>query len=74
MTNPSRSLSNGRLAVAGSSLRSDRAFMLAKLATARGVIAASAPPAIITSAWPFRISWRASASECAEDAHAEVVQ
>src|SRR5207245_1604525 len=44
MTNPSRSLSNGRLAVCGSSLRSRSAFMLAKLATASGVTAPSAPP------------------------------
>ena len=38
ITKPSRSLSNGRLAVFGSSFRSDSAFMFAKLASASGVI------------------------------------
>ena len=54
-TKPSRSLSNGRLAPAGSSLRVDIAFMLAKAATVRPVIAASEPPEIIASATPSRI-------------------
>src|SRR5713101_6859027 len=73
-TNPSRSLSNGRLAVAGSSLRSESAFMLAKLATATGVIAASAPPAMTMSASSLRISCMPFPSACADDAHAETVQ
>ena len=48
--------------------------MLAKLATASGVIAASAPPAMMTSAASLRISCTASASACADDAHADTVQ
>ena len=55
-------------------MRSDSAFMLAKLATARGVIAASAPPAIIRSAASLRISWSASPTLWADDAHADTVQ
>ena len=74
MTKPSRSLSNGRLAVSGLSLRSDSAFMFAKLATASGVTAASAPPAIMISAWSWRISSSASPTLCADDAHADTVQ
>ena len=54
ITKPSRSLSNGRLAVAGSSLRNDRALALANPATPKGVIADSAPPQTIASALP---SW-----------------
>ena len=52
MTNPSRSLSQGRLARAGSSLRVERARMAANPPTPMGVMAASAPPAIMTSASP----------------------
>ena len=74
MTKPSRSLSNGRLAVCGSSLRSDSAFMLAKLAIASGVIAASDPPATMTSALFSRIRSNASPSACPDDAQAETVQ
>jgi len=55
-------------------LRADSAFMFAKLATASGVIAASAPPAIMISAWSWRISSRASPTLWADDAHAETVQ
>src|ERR1035437_4121273 len=57
MTKPSRSLSQGRLARAGSSLRVERARMAANPPTPMGVMAASAPPAIITSAsqcWMMR--------------------
>jgi hypothetical protein len=43
MMNPSRSLSEGRLARSGSSLRVDKAFMAAKPPTPNGVMAASAP-------------------------------
>ena len=60
ITNPSRSLSNGRLAVAGSSLRKDRALALANPATPRGVIADSAPPHTIASALPSCSSRKAS--------------
>src|SRR6266480_7658769 len=70
ITKPSRSRSNGRLAVLGSSLRSDSAFMFAKLASARGVIAASEPPATITSAWFVRIRSKASPTEWPDDAQA----
>src|SRR5213592_846861 len=74
ITKPSRSLSNGRLAVLGSSLRSDNAFMFAKLASASGVIAASDPPATITSALFSRIKSNASPTAWPDDAHAETVQ
>ncbi len=47
ITKPSRVRSKGREACSGSSLRGESAFMLAKPAIARGVMAASAPPAII---------------------------
>ena len=52
MTKPSRSLSQGRLARAGSSLRVESARMAANPPTPMGVMAASAPPAIMTSASP----------------------
>ncbi len=54
-TKPSRSLSNGRLAVAGSSFRVDIAFMLGKAAIVSPVIAASEPPVTIASAMPSMI-------------------
>ena len=47
---PSRSLSNGRLARCGSSFRVDSARIAANPPTPIGVLAASDPPAIITSA------------------------
>jgi hypothetical protein len=74
MTNPSRSLSKGREAVVGSSLRVESAFMLPKPAMARPVIAASAPPATIASASPSAIRRKLSPIACAEDAHADTVQ
>src|SRR5260221_8453259 len=55
MTKPSRSLSNGRLACDGSSLRGDRARIAAKPPRPIGVIAASEPPAIMMSASPRRM-------------------
>jgi hypothetical protein len=55
-------------------LRVESAFMLANPATASGVIAASAPPAIITSAAPRCTSRNAAPRACADDAHAETVQ
>ena len=48
--------------------------MLAKLATASGVIAASAPPAIMMSAWSCRMISRASPTLWADDAQADTVQ
>ena len=55
ITKPSRSLSKGRLARVGSSLRVESARMAANPPTDMAVTAASAPPAIITSASPCRI-------------------
>ena len=52
ITKPSRSLSNGREAFVGSSLRVESARIAAKPPTPSGVIAASLPPAIIASASP----------------------
>ena len=66
MTNPSRSLSNGRLARSGSSLRVESARIAANPPTPIGVMAASDPPAIITSA-SFRLMIsKASPMACAE--------
>jgi hypothetical protein len=53
---PSRSLSKGRLARAGSSLRVDSARSAPKPPMLIGVIAASEPPAIMASAAPRRIT------------------
>ncbi len=55
MTKPSRSLSQGREAVAGSSLRVDRAWAEAKPPTASADTVASAPPQTIASASPYSI-------------------
>ena len=55
MTKPSRSLSNGRLARVGSSLRVESARMAANPPTERGVTEASAPPAMMASASPCMI-------------------
>ncbi len=66
MTNPSRSLSNGRLARAGSSLRVESARIAANPPTPIGVIAASDPPAIITSASPRLMISYASPIACAD--------
>ena len=52
-TNPSRSRSNGRLAVSGESFRVDSAFIRAKPDSPIGVMAASLPPVTITSAMSF---------------------
>jgi hypothetical protein len=73
-TNPSRSPSNGRLAVSGESLRVESAVMLAKPATAMRDTAASVPPQIITSASPWRIACMALPTACAPEAQAETVQ
>src|SRR5438067_1683409 len=67
---PSRSLSNGRLAFCGSSLRVDSARIAPKPPMPIGVIAASDPPAIITSAAPRRMISNASPIACADAEHA----
>ena len=74
MTKPSRSLSNGRLARVGSSLRVERARALPKPARAMGLIVASVPPVTMTSASPARSRRSDSPMACAPDAHAEVVE
>ncbi len=57
MTKPSRSLSNGRDALAGSSLRAvDRAFRAVKPETPMGVMVASTPPVITASQRPMAMS------------------
>ena len=71
ITKPSRSLSNGRLAVVGSSLRNDSALALANPATPRGVMADSAPPQIMASALP--ICSRRKASPMALEPAAQAV-
>src|SRR6188472_246519 len=70
MMNPSRSLSNGRLALSGSSLRVDMARIAANPPTLMGVIAASDPPAIIASASPRRMISDDSPIACADAEHA----
>src|SRR6267143_3306270 len=52
ITKPSRLRSKGRLAFSGASLRMESARMAANPPTPMGVMAASEPPAIITSASP----------------------
>src|SRR5207237_3712359 len=66
MMKPSRSLSNGRHAFPGSSLRVESARMAANPPTLIGVIAASDPPAIIASASPRRMISNDSPTACAE--------
>src|SRR5687767_6997464 len=70
MMNPSRSLSKGRLAFSGSSLRVDIARIAANPPTLIGVIAASEPPAIIASASPRRMISNDSPTACADAEHA----
>src|SRR2546428_10624668 len=72
-TKPSRSASNGRLARAGSSLRVDNAFMAEKPPTPMGVMDASAPQEIITSAWPRWMILKESPMACAEAEQAVAV-
>ncbi len=69
-TKPSRSLSNGRLAPWGSSLRVDRARADTKPPRPIGVITASVPPVTITSAVPNWMARIASPMALAADAHA----
>ena len=73
-TKPSRSLSKGRLACWGSSLRVERARMAANpSATPSGVMEASVPPAIMASASPRWMMRKASPMECAEVVQAVAV-
>src|SRR6185503_8837519 len=69
-TNPSRSLSHGRLAPAGSSLREDRARAAQNPPTPSGDTHDSEPPAIITSASPYSIRRPASPIEWLAVVHA----
>ena len=68
ITNPSRSTSKGRLAVAGSSLRPDRTPIIAKAPNVSGANGASAPPAMATSTMPARIACAAWPMAIAPDA------
>ena len=54
-TNPSRSLSHGRLAFSGASLRVDSALAAQKPPSPTGDVDISAPPTSITSAWLLAI-------------------
>ena len=73
MTNPSRSRSNGRDAAGGSSFRVDSAFIEQNPPIAASWIAASTPPAIITSASRRRIVSQASPIAWPPLAQAETV-
>ena len=70
ITKPSRSTSNGREALAGSSILVERAFMAANPAMLMVLRAASEPPAMITSASSRTIVWYASPTLCTEVAQA----
>mmetsp|Transcript_47249 Transcript_47249/g.94714 ORF Transcript_47249/g.94714 Transcript_47249/m.94714 type:complete len:238 (+) Transcript_47249:410-1123(+) len=73
ITNPSRFLSKGREALSGSSfIEVTMARMAAKPANDSGVIDASVPPAIITSACPDCSRYSASPMAWVPLAHAEV--
>src|SRR5882672_1259542 len=67
---PSRSLSKGRLAFSGALLRVDSARSAPNPPIPIGVMAASDPPAIITSAAPRRMISNASPIACADAEHA----
>ena len=64
-TKPSRSLSKGRLAPWGSSLRVDIAFMALNPPMPSSVMVASAPPAMMASARPAAMCSAASPREWA---------
>ena len=72
-TKPSRSLSNGRDAVLGSSFLVERAIIALNPPTPLAVPAASEPPHTITSAFPNCISILASIRAFAEEAQADTV-
>src|SRR5262245_20245750 len=69
-TKPSRSLSKGRLAACGLSLRRDNDFAEVKPPTPMLVMVDSAPPVSITSASPRCMAWKASAVALAAEAQA----
>ena len=69
-TKPSRLASNGREALVGSSLRVDIAFIWQNPAMVSGMMIASAPPAIITSASPRSMRRAASPRAWLPVAHA----
>ena len=71
MMKPSRSLSNGREAAAGSSLRRESAWSAANPAMEMGLTAASAPPASMTSASPRSMMRMALPMLWRPEAHAE---
>src|ERR1035438_6953248 len=73
MTKPSRSLSNGREACLGSSLRVLMAFIAQKPPMPTDTTDASAPPANITDASPILIARQASPMAWFAVAHAEQV-
>ena len=73
ITKPSRSLSKGREAFSGSSLRVESARIAQKPPTPSGVIAASEPPAIMTSASPRWMRRKESPTAWAPLAHAVAV-
>src|ERR1700740_3354701 len=70
MTNPSRAESQGRLAFSGASFLVERARMAANPPTPMGVMAASVPPAIITSASQRAMILKASPTEWALEVQA----
>ena len=70
MMKPSRSWSNGRLAFRGLSLQVESARSAAKPPRLIGVMAASEPPAIMTSASPRRMISNDSPMACADAEHA----
>src|SRR3569832_532882 len=63
-TKPSRSLSQGREAVAGSSMHEDNTRTEANPPKPRGEMVDSAPPAIMTSASPYSIMRAAAPMQC----------
>ena len=69
MMNPLRRSSNGKHAVFGSST-TDKARILVKPAAVISLMVASAPPAIMASACPWRIILNASPMALVPDAHA----
>src|SRR5438105_3832949 len=71
MTPESRSRSKGRLARSGVSLRDELNPLAIKLAIARGVIGASAPPTTAISASPERMSAAPMAMASSPDGQAE---
>ena len=73
-TKPSRSLSHGREARGGSSLRVDIAFIEQKPPIEVGVEPRSAPPATITSASPYWIMRMAMPIEWFDVAQAETAE